>query len=161
MKIAGSIMDDAPYLLVTTRNAGQSNWFLEKRPAWSAKQSCFAQTQKNLSTRRCHKPFYLKLLGILKIPRFGTRCALSPFESQVSFLSNSKESSMHDQACLCCPNDPSVNALFDSPSWEVYDSWKEQTADRFGGGSPAPSVPFSQRQYDGENHLEFCEVWIG
>ena len=28
-----------------------------------------------------------------------------------------------------------------------------------GGGTPYPEVPYSQRQYDGENPFEFCEPW--
>ena len=28
------------------------------------------------------------------------------------------------------------------------------------GGTPAPLVPASQRQYDGDNPFEFCEVWL-
>lgn len=46
------------------------------------------------------------------------------------------------------------------PEWdelELYTCWKEQTAGRHGGGSPAPFVPHSQRQYDGENSFEYCE----
>lgn len=38
-----------------------------------------------------------------------------------------------------------------------YTNWKEQSGNRFGCGSPAPSIPRSQRQYDGENSFEFCE----
>lgn len=48
----------------------------------------------------------------------------------------------------------------ENPEWnelELYTCWKEQTASRYGGGSPAPFVSRSQRQYDGENSFEFCE----
>jgi len=54
------------------------------------------------------------------------------------------------------PNKPTSK----SSEWdelELYTCWKEQTASRYGGGSPAPFVPRSQRQYDGENSFEFCE----
>ena len=37
--------------------------------------------------------------------------------------------------------------------WEIFHCWKEQQG-RFGGGSPAPSIPRSQRQYDGGNWLD-------
>lgn len=40
---------------------------------------------------------------------------------------------------------------------DLYTCWKEQSDNRFGCGSPAPSIPSSQRQYDGENSFEFCE----
>lgn len=40
---------------------------------------------------------------------------------------------------------------------ELYTCWKKQTNGRYGGGSPAPLVPRSQRLYDGENSFEFCE----
>ena len=51
-------------------------------------------------------------------------------------------------------------ADFDFLSWEVYSCWKQQHANRFGAGTSAPSIPRSQRQYDGDNHFDFCEIWI-
>ncbi|MCP4479282.1 MAG: hypothetical protein GY818_14445 [Planctomycetaceae bacterium] len=55
---------------------------------------------------------------------------------------------MFDFQCLCCDENPSLVSL-ESESWGIYECWKEQLTDRYGGGTPAPSVPFSQRQYDG------------
>lgn len=49
----------------------------------------------------------------------------------------------------------------DCASWEIFSCWKEQLNDQFGGGTPTPLIPTSQRQYDGENPFEFCEVWLG
>lgn len=40
---------------------------------------------------------------------------------------------------------------------DLYTCWKEQSGNRFGCGSSAPSIPRSQRQYDGDNSFEFCE----
>ena len=61
-------------------------------------------------------------------------------------------------------NDENVRLPSDSSSkdseleeLELYACWKEQTSSRYGGGSPAPFVPRSQRQYDGDNSFEFCE----
>ena len=48
----------------------------------------------------------------------------------------------------------------DSPSWVLFSCWKENALFH-GGGSPVPGIPHSQRQYDGDNHFEFCEVWSG
>jgi hypothetical protein len=50
-----------------------------------------------------------------------------------------------------------VDPTFDFESWELLSCWKQQQADRFGGGNNAPEIPCSQRQYDGENSFEFCE----
>ncbi len=49
---------------------------------------------------------------------------------------------------------------FDEESWEVLRCWKAQGSHRHGGGSPAPGIPFSQRQYDGDNWLDYCEPWV-
>ena len=54
-----------------------------------------------------------------------------------------------------------VDPAFDFESWELLSCWKEQQSDRFGGGNATPTIPHSQRQYDGENHLDFWEVWAG
>ena len=40
---------------------------------------------------------------------------------------------------------------------DVIDSFHFQYEDRFGGGTPYPSIPNSQRVYDGNNWFEFCE----
>ena len=45
----------------------------------------------------------------------------------------------------------------DFDSWDLLSCWKQQQADRFGGGTPAPGIPRSQRQYDGDNFYEYCE----
>ena len=50
-----------------------------------------------------------------------------------------------------------VDPTFDFESWDLFGCWKQQQADRFGGGNAAPAIPLSQRQYDGENYFEFCE----
>ena len=50
-----------------------------------------------------------------------------------------------------------VDPTFDFESWDLFSCWKQQQADRFGGGNAAPVIPRSQRQYDGENSFEFCE----
>ena len=50
-----------------------------------------------------------------------------------------------------------VDPTFDFESWDLLSCWKEQQSDRFGGGNAAPTIPHSQRQYDGENSFEFCE----
>lgn len=42
----------------------------------------------------------------------------------------------------------------DFETLEIYRCWKEQSFVRHGAGSPAPSIPRSQRQYDGENWSE-------
>jgi hypothetical protein len=41
-----------------------------------------------------------------------------------------------------------------SDALELYRFWKEQTPRRHGAGTPAPSVPRSQRQYDGDNGFD-------
>ncbi|MCR9293290.1 MAG: hypothetical protein NXI32_11260 [bacterium] len=46
-------------------------------------------------------------------------------------------------------------------SWDIYSCWKEQLTDRFGAGTPSPSIPQSQRAYDGDNWHDYCEVWVG
>lgn len=51
------------------------------------------------------------------------------------------------------------DAVRDDLAWDVYSCWKEQLSGRFGGGTPAPAVPRSQRQYDGDNCFEYCETW--
>ena len=51
-----------------------------------------------------------------------------------------------------------VDPTFDFESWDLLSCWKEQQSDRFGGGNAAPTIPHSQRQYDGENYFEFCEL---
>ena len=38
-------------------------------------------------------------------------------------------------------------------AWDIYNCWKEQLSDRFGGGTRAPSIPRSQRQYDGDDYF--------
>lgn len=48
----------------------------------------------------------------------------------------------------------------DRETWEIYRCWKEQQANRFGAGTPAPSTPPSQRQFDGDNWLDQCEPWL-
>ena len=49
----------------------------------------------------------------------------------------------------------------DRETLEIFGCWKQQLADRYGAGSHAPSVPESQRAYDGDNWFEFCEPWVG
>ena len=51
-----------------------------------------------------------------------------------------------------------IDPTFDFESWDLLSCWKEQQSDRFGGGNAAPTIPHSQRQYDGENYFEFCEL---
>jgi len=53
-------------------------------------------------------------------------------------------------------SDPS----FDIDSWELFGWWKEKQVDCFGGGNSAPAIPHSQRQYDGENQFDYCEVLV-
>ena len=50
-----------------------------------------------------------------------------------------------------------VDPTFDFESWDLLSCWKQQQADRFGGGTPAPTIPRSQRQYDGDNFEDYCE----
>lgn len=59
--------------------------------------------------------------------------------------------------CLNPIYEQDVDSTFDFESWDLMSCWKEQQADRFGGGNAAPVIPRSQRQYDGENHFEYCE----
>lgn len=47
---------------------------------------------------------------------------------------------------------------FDFTSWDIFGNWKERTGNHFGAGSPSPSIPRSERQYDGDNYFEYCEV---
>lgn len=56
-------------------------------------------------------------------------------------------------------NNDLAAAVTDELAWDAYSCWKEQLSDRFGGGNSAPPVPHSQRQYDGDNHFEYCEIW--
>ena len=51
-----------------------------------------------------------------------------------------------------------VDADFDFVSWKIFSCWKQQPAHRFGAGTSAPSIPRSQRQYDGDNHFDYCET---
>ncbi len=53
-----------------------------------------------------------------------------------------------------------VDETFDYESWEILSCWKEQLADRFGAGTNAPNIPRSQRQYDGDNQFEYCEILV-
>jgi hypothetical protein len=56
------------------------------------------------------------------------------------------------------------NAGSNPSDWDelaIYNCWKEQAKNRFGAGTPAPYIPRSQRQYEGDNLVDFCEVWIG
>ena len=55
-----------------------------------------------------------------------------------------------------CYADPTI----DFESWELFSCWKEQQKDRVGGGNSAPAIPHSQRQYDGENCFDYCEVLV-
>ena len=48
----------------------------------------------------------------------------------------------------------------DELAWDIYSCWKEQMFDRFGCGSRAPSIPRSQRQYEGDNSFDYCEVIV-
>ena len=45
-------------------------------------------------------------------------------------------------------------------SWELFRPWNEHEKARFGGGTPAPAIPRSQRQYDGDNCFDYCEVLV-
>ena len=47
---------------------------------------------------------------------------------------------------------------FDFVSWDIFGNWKERNGNQFGAGSPSPSIPRSERQYDGDNYFEYCEV---
>jgi len=49
----------------------------------------------------------------------------------------------------------------DFESLEGYRWWKEQQSKRFGAGTPAPNIPRSQRQFDGDNWYEYCEPFRG
>ena len=53
-----------------------------------------------------------------------------------------------------------IDSEFDFDSWNLFGCWKEPQKDRFGGGNSAPAVPFSQRQYDGDNQFDYCEVMV-
>jgi hypothetical protein len=55
-----------------------------------------------------------------------------------------------------CHADPTL----DFESWDLFSCWKEQQKDRFGGGNSAPAIPRSQRQYDGDNCFDYCEVLV-
>ncbi|MDB4650136.1 hypothetical protein OAE37_00050 [Pirellulaceae bacterium] len=48
---------------------------------------------------------------------------------------------------------------FDDTSLDVLEGWKFQLHDRFGGGTPTPSTPRSQRAYDGNTWEDYCESW--
>ncbi len=56
-----------------------------------------------------------------------------------------------DQAC----SDSDFETL------EIYRNWKEQGFARHGAGTRAPSMPRSQRQFDGDNWHEYCESLRG
>ncbi len=45
-------------------------------------------------------------------------------------------------------------------AWELFCDWKQQYGSRFGAGTSSPEIPLSQRQYDGDNHFDYCEVII-
>lgn len=49
---------------------------------------------------------------------------------------------------------------FDQTAWELFSNWKQHYGDRFGVGNPFPEIPASQRQYDGDNQFDYCEVLI-
>ena len=49
---------------------------------------------------------------------------------------------------------------FDQAAWEMLSNWKQRHGDRFGAGTPIPEIPQSQRQYDGDNHFDYCEVLV-
>ena len=51
-----------------------------------------------------------------------------------------------------------TDSEFDADLWEIYGCWKQQQFDRFGAGTSAPNIPRSQRQYDGDNCFDYCEV---
>jgi hypothetical protein len=44
---------------------------------------------------------------------------------------------------------------------EIFSCWRFQQSDRYGAGTAAPYIPTSQRQYDGDNHFDYCEIWLG
>ena len=47
-------------------------------------------------------------------------------------------------------------------SLEFLRNWKEhQPIGRYGAGTPVPTIPNSQRAYDGDNWHDYCEVWVG
>lgn len=52
-------------------------------------------------------------------------------------------------------NNDQASTLCDEVAWDIYSCWKEQLTGRFGGGTPAPSIPNSQRQYDGDNFEDY------
>ncbi len=66
----------------------------------------------------------------------------------VSYMSDST----YDQAL--------IDQDLDLASWKLISNWKEHQSDRYGAGSPAPAIPRSQRQYDGDNCFDYCEVLI-
>ncbi len=49
---------------------------------------------------------------------------------------------------------------FDFEAWETFRNWKRQQKIRFGNGNSAPDIPRSQRQYDGDNSFDYCEVLV-
>ena len=49
---------------------------------------------------------------------------------------------------------------FDVTAWELLCSWRQQHGDRLGAGTSSPAIPQSQRQYDGDNHFDYCEVLV-
>jgi len=48
----------------------------------------------------------------------------------------------------------------DLESWELFRPWNEHEKARYGGGTPAPAIPRSQRRYDGDNSFDYCEVLV-
>ena len=56
-------------------------------------------------------------------------------------------------------NNDNASIPRDHVAWDIYGNWKEMPSACDGCGTPAPSIPRSQRQYDGDNPFDNCEVW--
>ena len=91
------------------------------------------------------------------------------FDSQLEFvLDIDSEEDQLDNAESDCLQHPFANVLVSEMTsrksdWDElnrYANWKEGNTGQFGCGSPAPCIPLSQRQYDGENSFEFCEQML-
>lgn len=81
--------------------------------------------------------------------------------AEIKPRSNRAELEPEIDAASNCGFEQSVDPTFDFESWDLLSCWKQQQADRFGGGNTHPAIPRSQRQYDGDNFLDSCEVWVG
>ncbi len=56
-----------------------------------------------------------------------------------------------------CPDQVQMQRGREYEAWEVRRSLHDQHKSLLGCGTPAPSMPVSQLQYDGENWIEDCD----